>query len=216
MLENLKGFVRLLRGSPRNKKHEILKYVFPAIKSWKIEGEFFEFGVFEGRTTLEANRMANKVKREILYFAFDSFEGLPESEENGNKFHQGQYSCSEEKYLNKIQSGGIKKDKIRTFKGFYDVTLNNNLQAELTKYKAAVVWIDCDLYISTVPVLNFILPFLQNGTIICFDDWFSFGGNPLKGELRATEEWLLKNDNIKLLHYKDFGVSGRSFIVQIH
>ena len=40
--------------------------------------------------------------------------------------------------------------------------------------------------------------------------------DPKKGELAATREWLSKNKEIKLIHYKDFGFSGRSFIVQIY
>ena len=73
----------------------------------------------------------------------------------------------------------------------------------------------CDLYISTIPVLQFIVPFLQQGTIICFDDWFSYGGDQMKGEIRATREWLEKTPQVKLMHYRDFGISGRSFIVQM-
>ena len=56
---------------------------------------------------------------------------------------------------------------------------------------------------------------MQNGTIICFDDWFSFGADPNKGEIRATNEWLDNNNQISLMHYRDFGYSGRSFVVQI-
>ena len=42
--------------------------------------------------------------------------------------------------------------------------------------KAAVVYIDCDLYESTRPVLRFMSHFLQNGTIVCFDDYFNYKG----------------------------------------
>ena len=73
--------------------------------------------------------------------------------------------------------------------------------------KAAIVWIDCDLYESTVPVLDFIVPFVQTGTIFCFDDWFSFAGHFMKGEIRATREWLERNPDIRLTQYRDFGVT---------
>lgn len=216
MKEKIKIFIKDLLGRPRNKKHEILRYVIPAIESWKIKGEFFEFGVYRGRTTIEAHRIARKFKRKMMYFAFDSFEGLPASDETGEKFYKGQYSCSEEIYLKNVTKAGINRNNIKIHKGFYEKSLTYKLQKKLSNYKAAVVWVDCDLYISTVPVLDFIIPFLQNGTIICFDDWFSFGGNPKKGELAATNEWLSKNKEIKLIHYKDFGFSGRSFIIQIY
>lgn len=212
----IKSFIKILRGSPRNKKHEILKPAFVAVNSWKISGEFFEFGVYQGRTTIEAFKMSKKLKMDILFFAFDSFEGLPSTEETDGKFYEGQYSCSKRDYLDNISKAGVNNKKVKTIIGFYDESLTTKLQEELSKYKASIVWIDCDLYYSTKSVLEFITPFLQNGTIICYDDWFSFGGDPTKGEIRATNEWLERNKKIRLMHYRDFGYSGRSFVVQIY
>ena len=77
-----------------------------------------------------------------------------------------------------------------------------------------MVWIDCDIYDSTVPVLEFIMPIIHTGTVIAFDDWFSFVGDPEAGQIRACREWLNRNPNIKLEHYRDFGTVGRIFIVQ--
>ena len=162
---------------------------------------------------MRALRIARKFNENDI-FAFDSFECLPPSDETGEKFFEGQYSCSEDIYLKNVLKAGIDKNKIRTHKGFFEKSLTYKLQKKLSNHKAAVVWVDCDLYISTVPVLDFIIPFLQNGTIICFEDWFSFGGDPKKGELAATREWL-SNKEINI-HYKDFGFSGRFFIVQIY
>ena len=54
----------------------------------------------------------------MIFFAFDSFEGLPPSDETGEKVFEGQYSCSEDIYLKNVLSAGIDKNKIRTHKGF--------------------------------------------------------------------------------------------------
>jgi hypothetical protein len=48
-----------------------------------------------------------------------------------------------------------------------------------------------------VPVLNFIKPFLQPGTIIVFDDWNCFIGDPEKGERRAWAEFTAANPHLK-------------------
>jgi hypothetical protein len=56
--------------------------------------------------------------------------------------------------------------------------------------KASIIWIDGDLYSSARDVLKFIQNFLQNGTIIIFDDWFSYRGSPALGEQRAFYEWI--------------------------
>ena len=63
--------------------------------------------------------------------------------------------------------------------------------------KAAVIYVDCDLYKSTVPVLKFIVPFLQRGTIIVFDDWNCFYGDPELGERKAWSEFLSANPHLK-------------------
>jgi O-methyltransferase len=48
-----------------------------------------------------------------------------------------------------------------------------------------VIWVDCDLYESTVPVLDFITEYIQDGTVIIFDDWYSFRADPDRGEQKA-------------------------------
>ena len=78
--------------------------------------------------------------------------------------------------------------------------------------KAALIWVDCDLYESTVPVLNFITDYVQDGTIIVFDDWFSFKGNLNMGEQRAFREWLKKNPSIRATEFHRFA-TGNSFIL---
>ncbi|MCG2718374.1 MAG: methyltransferase, partial [Nanoarchaeota archaeon] len=70
----------------------------------------------------------------------------------------------------------------------------------------------CDLYESTVLVLDFITEYIQDGTIIIFDDWFSFRGNPNRGEQKAFKEWLKKNPSIKTTEFYRFGWHGNSFI----
>jgi hypothetical protein len=62
--------------------------------------------------------------------------------------------------------------------------------------KAAVVYIDCDLYSSTTAALNFAKDFFQKGTILVFDDWFCFYGDPNKGERRAFHEFCKRNPEL--------------------
>ena len=52
--------------------------------------------------------------------------------------------------------------------------------------------IDVDYYKSTVEVLSFIEPLLNDGTIIIFDDWFNYKGHPNRGEQKAFREWCQK------------------------
>jgi hypothetical protein len=80
--------------------------------------------------------------------------------------------------------------------------------------KAALVWIDCDFYESTVPVLEFITDYVQDGTLLIFDDWFCFRGDPERGEQRAFAEWLARNPWIRAGELLRFGWHGSSFILR--
>lgn len=212
-----RAIARRLKGltnQPSNKKDEMLRVAFPAVTSWRVEGQYFEFGVYEGRAMIAAYQNAVRSNRRFHFFAFDSFEGLPSSDEGGDKFPEGKYACSQDRFLENLHNVGVDTSLVTCIPGFFDKSLTAELQEQLTGHKAAIVWVDCDLYESTIPVLEFIAPFLQTGTIVCFDDWFSYGGDPTKGEIRATREWLEKTPHIALTHYRDFGISGRSFVVQ--
>lgn len=213
MFKLLKKQLRRSLGFSANKKHEMLSCAFPAIRSWGITGDYFEFGVYRASTSIEAYKMSRKCNLNLTFFLFDSFEGIPENAESTDKFYTGQYSCSLDDVKKILESNRIDLTNFRFVSGFYSESLTENLQKTLSYHKASIVWIDCDLYSSTVNVLKFITPFLQIGTIICFDDWFSFGGDLNKGEIRAFNEWLSLHPLIKTTHYRDFGTSGRSFVI---
>jgi O-methyltransferase len=74
----------------------------------------------------------------------------------------------------------------------------------------AFAWIDCDLYDSTVPVLDFLSNKLVDNAVIAFDDWFCLDGKG--GEQRAAKEWLERNPGFSLLPYQTFHWAGQSFI----
>jgi hypothetical protein len=87
--------------------------------------------------------------------------------------------------------------RLTTVKGFYDQTLTGKLREQLGEKKAAVVYVDCDLYQSTVPVLEFVKDFLQRGTVIVFDDWNCFWADPEKGERRAWSEFCARYPELR-------------------
>ena len=80
-------------------------------------------------------------------------------------------------------------DRLQTVKGFYADSLTPALAQKLLPRKAAVIYVDCDLYLSTVPILSFVVDFLQVGTIVVFDDWNCFDADPDRGERRAWGEF---------------------------
>lgn len=69
------------------------------------------------------------------------------------------------------------------------------------------------LFESAKLVLNFIRPLLVDGTIIIFDDWYTFKGNPNLGEQHAFKEWLDNNPGWIATQYHKEGVWCNSFIL---
>ena len=179
------------------------QYIFYSIARFcvinrPIDGYYLEFGCHSANTM----RMAWNTFKYLFdwsYVGFDSFEGLPEIEDIDRQeiWKKGKLLTSEEEFIKKVTRAGMPQENLLTIKGFYNDSLTYELQKKLLPKKAAVIYVDCDLYMSTVPVLEFIKPFLQIGTIIVFDDWNCFFGDKDKGERKAFEEFKDTNPSLK-------------------
>lgn len=163
-----------------------------------ITGYYFEFGCHGAYTMRMAWDMFHRLF-DLTYVGFDSFEGLPEIAEIDRQeiWEKGKLATGEESFRRTVVGHGMPEERLLTVRGFYDATLNQALRDRLSPRKAAVIYIDCDLYASTVPILRFIADFLQPGTIIVFDDWFCFMGDPEKGERRAWAEFRREHPHLR-------------------
>lgn len=177
-----------------------------------IDGYYMEFGSFEANTM----RLAWNCFRHLFnwhYISFDSFEGLPEISPIDQQviWEKGKLKMTERDFTRLCKQAGMPADRLTTIKGFYEHSLTDDLKQRLLPRKAAVVYIDCDLYHSTVPVLAFVKDFLQPGTIIVFDDWNCFYGDPDRGERRAWREFCLANPELRFEPFVQTGMQ-MSFI----
>ena len=181
-----------------------------------IEGDYMEFGVYQGTSYINAyhalkqqfeNRISLKVggqvenshqsKRKAIwenmrFIAFDSFQGLPSLEDQDlgtNDFDEGMYACSLDQFQKNIAGAGLPEEKTLAVQGWFKDTCISQTAEKFQLNKASIIWLDADLYSSTKSVLDFITDFLQDGTIIIFDDWFSFKGSPYYGVQKAFYEW---------------------------
>lgn len=154
---------------------------------------YFEFGCYSCNTLGIAWRHFRH-HFNFDFAVFDSFQGLPEISkiDESEIFVEHGMCMSLEEFQAKVKSIGIDKKRLRVVKGFYCDTLTQELQTELLGKSIAVAMVDCDLYESTVPVLEFIRPFLRQGSIIIFDDWSCYFGSNDKGERRAFAEFTAK------------------------
>lgn len=167
----------------------------------------------------EAKKVYDKRKKiQRRFFVFDSFKGLPEItgiDLNHPRFRKGRYDCSKEDFLAELEKNNVDLKDIGIVDGFYKDSLTDSIKEKFNLKKAAIIMIDCDLYESTRDVLKFISNLIDNGTIIIFDDWYTFKSSPIRGQQKACLEWLEKNPKIKLINYKEFGAYQKSFIVNM-
>jgi hypothetical protein len=198
----------------------------------QIDGDYLEFGVYRGGSfiaayhAMELNRRnvasANRGNAEIAkwlskkprLFAFDSFAGLPGGEaERQSDYGEGAYACSESEFRRNVSAAGVDMSRVITVQGMYDKSLTPDVKKKHDLRQAAMVMIDCDLYESTVPVLDFLTDLVGQGTILVFHDWFRFKGSPNQGEQRACREWLERNPQFELIEYWREGPQAVAFLV---
>jgi hypothetical protein len=207
------------------------------VGSDKIEGDYLEFGVFNGvsfigayqaleesfrlagtpsaATTAEDRASARRLWERMRFFAFDSFQGLPEPtgiDAECEDFVGGKFACAETDFRTNLTRAGVPLDKVQTVPGWYEDTLNDATIERYRLEKAAIVNIDCDYYESARSVLEFVTPLLVDGSVIIFDDWYKYRGHPDFGEQRACREWIESHPEWMLTEYQKGGVWKNSFV----
>lgn len=139
------------------------------------EGLALEFGVFSGKTLriIAEGREA---------YGFDSFQGLPEAWRSGfdaGSFTLQQGNDSEELRLPDAGQGHL-------VVGWFDETLPGFLDEHPDP--VGFLHVDCDLYSSTVTVLEHVGPRLRPGSVVLFDEYFNYPGWQ-RGEHLAWQEY---------------------------
>ncbi len=185
----------------------------------QLQGDYLEFGVFEGKTFSYAFKNMARLFPEMQFVALDSFEGLPEpkgidaNDNHTSGFYKGQFACGAEQFESNLRARGVDMSRVPMIKGWFDSSLSPGGRASDTVAKVAAAWIDCDLYESTVPVLNFLTSRLSVGAVLLFDDWRCYRNLPEFGQQRTCREWLAANPQVRLNEFVDFGFHGQAFTV---
>ena len=201
-----------------NSTEQFYEKVMRFINNMEIEGDYLEFGVYLGGTFKIAYNFAKQFKLQSMnFYAFDSFEGLPPKKgsigDDDRYFPEGDFCCDINDFRTNLRNARVDMNRVRIIPGWFDEILNDKIKKKIPLKKAAVIMIDCDLYESTIPVLRFVEDYIQDGTIIIFDDWFCYRGNPNKGEQRAFREWLEENPSLQVSQYQKYGAESNSFLI---
>ncbi|MCR9191784.1 MAG: TylF/MycF family methyltransferase [Gammaproteobacteria bacterium] len=166
-----------------------------ALNSATVPGVYLEFGVFTGGTI----RFMAKKKPGVLFHGFDSFEGLPE-DWFGMPLIKNSFSLNGR--LPKVPKN------VMLHKGWFSESLA--LWCRDHQDNVAFVHIDCDLYSSTVDILEGLVTRLQKGTIILFDEYFNYP-NWENHEYKAWQEFVRKYN----LQYDYIGFARQQVAVKI-
>lgn len=202
----------------------VFNELFILLKSLHTKGDILEFGVFQGYSALLlAKKMKQFEMKGSSLHLFDSFAGLPEGKEiDTHSYEQALHfwekgamnvSPGMDLYLKRKLGKILSHNRIHVIKGFFEQTLAPYFDS-LTKPKAKLVHIDCDLYSATKYVLDFLLKreIIQDGTLLIFDDWMTSLGNPNLGQRKAVEEVMSAYPAWSLEKYLNYGVGSHVFV----
>ncbi len=182
-----------------------------------ISGDYVEFGSWGGNTLRMAYENLGRHESERHLWAFDSFAGLPEPEDPRD-LHPGWRAGGEgqggvDAFHDVCASHGIPREAYTAVAGYYEDTLPD-FGARGTPHDIALVYLDCNMYSSTVSALEFLSPRLKHGMIIAFDDYFCWSPTSVSGERSAFDEFVESHPQFHFFRYKDVNWGGLSFVVE--
>lgn len=175
-----------------------MDHVYTVIGEFKraYKGPFsiLEFGVADGYAFAKKAYATRYLGMEdsIVCHGFDSFEGLPETNDQrdlggvaGADWKAGQYRGRYEELRDYLDA---RYRNCRLHRGMFDATLTPEFLQTLRVEKPILVWIDCDYYTSARAVLERLIPYLPSGCVVYFDEYeFNFGSR-FTGESRLVDE----------------------------
>jgi len=141
------------------------------------KGTVLEFGVATGRTL---NHFARLLPQKTVY-GFDGFVGLPE--DWTSRMRKG--------FFARTSLPRVRKN-CELWVGWFNETLPGFVKDVQQKQPVALLHVDCDLYSSTVTVLNELKKNIVPGTVIVFDEYLNYPGWQLD-EFKAWQEFVKAN-----------------------
>jgi hypothetical protein len=159
-----------------------IEYCLKTVMITGVSGDYVEAGVLRGGASILAAAVIAESGDDRNVWLADSFEGLPAPDGRFQQDYQDIYrlweydyfKCSQEDVAENFRSFGLLKDNIKFLKGWYKDTLPT---APIDKI--SVLRLDCDLYSSTMDVLECLYDKVSSGGFIICDEYYS---HPLAGQ----------------------------------
>lgn len=195
-------------------REQFFDLAFKALVFNGIDGDYAEFGC--GRTLTYAYDRARRHGHPAKLWGFDSFEGLPAPEgavDEHPEWKERRLATPIEDYRRFCRSNGVPDDAYTLVKGFFSDTLGKMAPTDAPT-NISLAYIDCDMYSSTMTVLDFLAPRLKHGMVLAFDDYHCWSSTQVAGNRRAAVEFFEGHASWSLVPFLQYGWHGMSYIVE--
>jgi len=153
-------------------------YVF-ALNAIQLCGDFWECGVYKGGTArMLAEFLAAHAQPGVKLHLFDTFSGMPETDEKIDIHRKGDFSDTN---LEAVRHVVGNSEQVEFHPGWIPDTFRNMSDSELV-----FAHVDVDVYRSIMDCCEFIYPRLKTGGVMVFDD---YGFPTCPGARKAVDEF---------------------------
>ena len=189
-----------------------------------VSGDMIEFGTYTGTTaSYLAAAMADAMNRPSLFehelpperrlHLYDSFQGLPKITSDVDiaaGWKEGRYRDKSAAELRVVVEKYLPSHLIEIHEGWFRDTLSQIPKSQ----KFSLVHIDCDIYESTIEVLDYLFAnqHLSDGCAIFFDDWNCGLASPDLGERRAWGE-IVGKYSFRYTDCGNYSAYGNKFLI---
>jgi hypothetical protein len=133
------------------------------LDSWGVEGDVIECGTYKGFSACCLSWVCDYLGRRLI--VADSFEGLPENSTDPY-YKKGDFCGQIDEVRANIEDFG-KIEQVDFLKGFYNTSLQGFDRS------LCMLWMDVDLYESTMDILTNLLPHLATDGVIISHELFA-------------------------------------------
>lgn len=145
------------------KPSELATLYYLAAAQTKVEGDYAEIGVYNGSSA----KVICAAKAEKALHLFDTFNGIPTSDNIDERFSKNMFSTHEESVKKRLAN----YQQVYIYKGLFPLSA-----MPLKEKTFSFVHLDVDVYRSTVDALQFFYPRLTSFGIILTHDYSSAAG----------------------------------------
>lgn len=134
-----------------------------------VSGDVTEFGCYIGTASLFIRRLLDAYGSTKKYYAYDSFEGLPQktiqdTNAAGTDFKAGGLAVSKKQFLQEFKKAGLQPPI--THKAWFNALSNEQLPSQIS-----FAFLDGDFYGSILISLQLVWPRLAPGAAVVIDDY---------------------------------------------